>query len=71
MRKESDHGKCGSLKIYIFKFIGERERKSGGGVERERFVVPLIYAFIHWFLYVPRPAIEPKSLVYWDDILTT
>ena len=38
--------------------------------ERERFVVPLIYTFSSWFLYVPWPGIEPVVLVYWDDALT-
>ena len=31
------------------------------------FVVPLIYAFIGCFLYVPWPGIEPTMLVYQDN----
>ena len=42
----------------------ERER------ERERFVVPLIYTAIGWFLYVPWPGIELATLAYWEDVLT-
>ena len=45
------------------------ERK-GGERERHWFVVPLVYAFIGWFFYVPWPRIEPITLVYWDDTLT-
>ena len=33
------------------------------------FVVPLIYAFIDWLLYVPRLGIEPATVAYGDDTL--
>ena len=39
--------------------------------EREWFVVPPIYAFSGCFLYVPWQGIEPATLVYPDDALTT
>ena len=53
-----------NIHIYlIFIFWWERERK-------HQFVVPLIYAFISWFLYVPWWEMEPATLVYWDDALT-
>ena len=50
----------------------ERERwgkgwKKGG---RDQFVIPLIYAFIGWFLYVPWQRTELTTLAYWDVTLT-
>ena len=45
---------------------GERKKQR----EKHRFVVPLIYAFIGWFLYVPWFGIEPTTLAYRDDALT-
>ena len=56
------------FKIFIYSFLergGERERE-----EKHWFVVPLIYAFISYFLYVPWTGIEPTTLANWDDILT-
>ena len=61
---------------------GREERKEGrkgwkrGGRERERErerekIVPLIHAFIGWFLYVPWPEIEPAAVAYGDDALTS
>ena len=38
------------VRIYILLILG---RKEAGGGERERFAVPLIYAFIGCFLHVP------------------
>ena len=48
----------------FLKLILSRERG------KERFVIPLIYAFIGWFLYVSWPGIEPTTLAYRDDALT-
>ena len=50
-------------------------RKRGGRQGRKRetsffVVVPLIYAFIGWILYVPRPGMAPSTLVYREDALT-
>ena len=42
------------LLIYLL-VLGEREREID-------FVVPLIYAVIGWFLYVPWPGITPWSI---------
>ena len=50
--------------LVVWEGVGGRER------ERHQFVVPLIYSFIGWFLYVPWLGIEPATLVYWDDALT-
>ena len=36
----------------------------------ERFVMPLINAFIGWFLYEPGSKAEPATLAYQDHILT-
>ena len=40
--------------------------------KREEYwlLVPLLYAFIGWHLYMPWPGIEPSTLVYWDNSLT-
>ena len=56
-------------------FIYLRERRKGdrrGETDRQRhqFVVPLIYAFIGWFLYVPWPGIKPATLACQDDAPT-
>ena len=48
----------------------EEERREGGARKEHQFV-PLIYACISWFLYVPWPGIKPATLLYWDDALTT
>ena len=50
--------------IYYLLFKKNLERK------KHQFVVPLIYAFISWFLYVPWPGIKTAPLVYYDDALT-
>ena len=51
--------------FFSSKLIWERER------EREvNFIVPLIYIFIGWFLYVPWPKIKPATLAYQGDVLT-
>ena len=63
------HTSQGSFLIFfLIVLIWEREREKGR--ERPQFVVPLIYAFIGWFLYFPRWGIEPKTLAYWEDTLT-
>ena len=36
---------------------------------KHQFIVPLVYAFIGWFLYVPRLGIESTTLVYQDHTL--
>ena len=38
--------------------------------EKDQFVVPLIYALIGCFFYVPWLVIKPTTLMYWDDALT-
>ena len=45
------------------------EKGEGRGREKKkhRFVVPHIYVFLSWFLYVPSPGIEPATLAYRDD----
>ena len=47
-------------KIFIF-----RQRKEE--TEKFQYLVPLTYAFIGCFLYVPCLGIEPTTLEYWDD----
>ena len=37
------------------------------GREKHHFVVPLIYAFTGWFLYLPWLGINPATSVHWDD----
>lgn len=39
--------------------------------EKHRFVVPCIYSFIGWWLYVPWLEIEPSTLAHGDSTLTT
>ena len=51
-----------------FLLIDFRERKRRG---RHQFVVPLVYAFIGFFLYVPWLGIEPATLTYLDSTLTS
>ena len=53
-----------------FNLLMFRERGKGRESERHQLVVPLIYAFIGCFLYVPWPGIEPATLAYQDDALT-
>ena len=53
------------LKKHCWIFFWERERR------KHRFVIPLIDAFIGWFLCVRWLEIEPTSLAYWDDAVTT
>ena len=55
--------------IYLF-LIDFRERK-GDGEKKNQSVVPSIYAFIGWFLYVLWSGMEPSTLAYWDEALTT
>ena len=56
---------------FIYWFIDFRERKGeGGGREKDRFVVPLICAFMGCFAYVPWPGIEPATLEYRYGTLT-
>ena len=59
------------LKKYIFTYWFDRERERERERERDQFVVLLIYAFIGWFLYVPWWGIEPTTLAYGDNTLTT
>ena len=47
-----------------------RERETDRQTDRHWFVVPLIYAFIGWFLYVPWLGIESATVVNWDNALT-
>ena len=57
----------------VFKFIfliWQRERERERERERDWFVVPFIYAFIGFFLYVPWPGIEPTTLAHWDNTVT-
>ena len=51
------------MQINSFKkfFIDFNEREEGVG-EEHWTVVPLIYAFTGWFLYMPQPGIQPCSL---------
>lgn len=50
-------------------FTGFRER--GKECERERnIILPDIYAFIGWLLYLAWPEIQPTTLAYWDYVLT-
>ena len=49
--------------LFFYWFVSEREN--------HQCVVPLIYVFIGWFLFVPWLGIEPTTLVYWDYALTT
>ena len=49
--------------LFLFYFIDEIEGE-------HKFVFPLIYAFIGWFLHVTWLEIKPVALVYWDDALT-
>lgn len=62
------------LKNLLIDLREKGERGGGGGEqmgEGEKFVVPIIYAFIGcWFLYVPRPEIESATLVYGNDVLS-
>ena len=39
------------------------------GERQINFVVPLIYVFIDYFLYVPQPGIQPTVLGYQDNAL--
>ena len=39
--------------------------------DNHQFVVPLTDAFIGWFLYVPWPEMEPITLMYRGDTLTS
>ena len=62
------------LSLIIFYWLilekeeGRGREREGGGRERERekhqFAVPLIYAFIGWFLYVPWLDVEPTTSAY-------
>ena len=36
--------------------------------QRQWFVVPLIYAYIGWFVYVPCLGVKPATFIYRDDI---
>ena len=58
------------LKKFFFYLLIFRESELASEWERHRFVGPLIYAFIGWFLYVPWLGIEPATLGYGDDSLT-
>ena len=55
--------------IFNFYLLIFLERK-GGRRDKHLFVVPLIYSFIDWFLYVPCLGIKPAILVYQDSTLT-
>ena len=57
------------LKIFCLLILERQERKGGRG-ERRWFIVPLIYAFIGWFLYVPWLGLEPATSAHRDDTLT-
>ena len=57
------------LGFFLEKKEGRRERETER--ERDQFVVPLTYAFIHCFLSVPYLEIKPATVLYWADTLTT
>ena len=46
------------------------EGEGKGDREKHWFVVPLIYAFVGWFLYVPWLEMELATLVYGDNVLS-
>ena len=52
------------LNFYLF--ILEKGMERG----KHQFVVPLIYAFIGWFLHVSSMGIKHTTLVYQDNVLT-
>ena len=57
-----------SILIFIYWLVLEGKRSKE---ERETsIVVPLIYAFIGWFLFVPWLVTEPTTLLYEDNALT-
>ena len=57
--------------LFFYLLIQEwGKRETDKEREKHQFVVPLIYAFIGWYLYVPWPVIQPATLVYWDNALT-
>ena len=60
-------------KIIDFLWGKERGKKEERERQRERhwFVVPLIYAFISWFLYVPWWDINPQPWHGWTVLLPT
>ena len=59
---------------FFFKFLNnwfQRKKASRGrGREKHLFVVPLVYAFIGWFLYVPWSEIKPTMLARQDNTPT-
>ena len=59
---------CSCL-LLLFCFL-RRRRERGKERETDQFLVPLIYAFIDWFWYVPWPVVEPAILAYGDDTVT-
>ena len=50
-------------------FLRGREGQRDRQTDRHQFVVPLDYAFIRSFLYVPWLAMEPTTLAYRDNAL--
>ena len=60
-----------SENISMFRSGSNPSRLFKNWFEREKhwFVVPLIYAFIGWFLNVPWPSIRPAALAFLGDAL--
>ena len=64
----SDHHSIGTyVRTRVLDYLKQKIIYS---LERERFVIPLIYAFIGCFWHVLWPGIEPTTLAYQDDTLT-
>ena len=51
------------FKILFIDVERERERENTHKKEKHQFVVPLMYAFIGYFLYVPGLDIKPCNLI--------
>ena len=57
------------FQIIFYSFLNWFYRERGR--EKHWFVIPLIYAFMGCFLYVPWLGIESTTLLYQDDTLTS
>ena len=58
---------CLCVCVLLIHFIDRERRRER---QKHRFVIPLIYSFIGWFLCVPWPGVKPTTLAYQDDALT-
>ena len=58
------------LNINLFYFYLLIERETDTETEKHPLVVPFMYAFLGWFLYVPWPGIKPATLAYGVITLT-